>query len=134
MDRILNAHSIILYVFIILSIAIKTFAQLRSPSEFGGKIPDSTQVNRSFYSHESMPFVSVIKFYQEHISPSRGFVCPMYPSCSNYSYDAISEYGFFGIVMTADRLLRCGRDLHNYRIIRKDRFNRYYDPIITSNR
>ncbi|MFB0516250.1 MAG: membrane protein insertion efficiency factor YidD [Candidatus Neomarinimicrobiota bacterium] len=54
-------------------------------------------------------------FYQEYISPAAGDRCLMYPSCSAYAWEAINRYGFFrGLIMTADRLMRCGNDLHLY--------------------
>ncbi len=35
----------------------------------------------------------------------------MYPSCSEYSRQALEKYGFFmGAMIAADRLMRCGRD------------------------
>lgn len=53
----------------------------------------------------------VIKFYQAHISGIDGNRCPMYPSCSQYSAQAIQKHGFgLGWIMACDRLLRCGRD------------------------
>ncbi len=54
-------------------------------------------------------------FYKKYISPADGDRCPMYPSCSAYSKQAFTKYGFMrGFIMTADRLTRCGSDLHNY--------------------
>ena len=50
--------------------------------------------------------IGCVKFYQEYVSPVRGGHCPMYPSCSAYSIQAIQKHGFLiGIVMTADRLI-----------------------------
>jgi len=47
-----------------------------------------------------------IRFYQDVISPVIGADCPMHPSCSAYSIQAIEKHGFFvGILMTADRLI-----------------------------
>ena len=35
----------------------------------------------------------------------------MYPSCSQYSKEAVARFGFVkGWVMSMDRLMRCGRD------------------------
>jgi len=52
-----------------------------------------------------------ILLYRKYISPVIGDRCPMYPSCSQYSAEAFSKHGtIMGIVMTCDRLIRCGRD------------------------
>ncbi|MGE0083329.1 MAG: membrane protein insertion efficiency factor YidD [Desulfococcaceae bacterium] len=60
---------------------------------------------------ESVRSFSPIKIFREYISPIDGNRCPMYPSCSAYSMEAIQKYGLIkGWVMTCDRLLRCGRD------------------------
>ena len=46
-----------------------------------------------------------------HLSAVRRGTCPMYPSCSNYSKQAIQKHGMIiGWMMTTDRLMRCGRD------------------------
>lgn len=46
-----------------------------------------------------------------HLNGVRRGVCPMHPSCSEYSRQAIARYGFAkGWIMTVDRLTRCGRD------------------------
>ena len=52
-----------------------------------------------------------ILLYQKYISPVIGDRCPMYPSCSHYSTNALRKNGtIMGIIMTCDRLIRCGRD------------------------
>jgi putative membrane protein insertion efficiency factor len=52
-----------------------------------------------------------ILLYQKYISPVIGDRCPMYPSCSHYSTEALRKNGtIMGIIMTCDRLIRCGRD------------------------
>ncbi|MDY6951890.1 MAG: membrane protein insertion efficiency factor YidD [Thermodesulfobacteriota bacterium] len=57
-----------------------------------------------------MPALLVAR-YREYVSPIDGSDCPMVPSCSQYSLDALEKHGFFmGWLMTWDRLLRCGRD------------------------
>ncbi|RMD82081.1 MAG: membrane protein insertion efficiency factor YidD [Candidatus Dadabacteria bacterium] len=53
--------------------------------------------------------------YQRGIGPTKGVRCPMYPSCSEYGRRAIAHYGLLrGLLMTADRLHRCGHDLQFY--------------------
>lgn len=54
------------------------------------------------------PALAAIKFYQLAISPYLPGLCRHTPSCSNYSYEAISKYGFArGIWLTLKRLGRC---------------------------
>ncbi len=58
---------------------------------------------------KSVPYP--ILLYQKYISPVIGDRCPMYPSCSHYSTEALRKNGtIMGIIMTCDRLIRCGRD------------------------
>ena len=60
------------------------------------------------------PFESLLAFYQgplDHLSAVRRGECPMVPSCSAYSRQAVAQHGFaLGWAMTMDRLMRCGRD------------------------
>jgi len=50
----------------------------------------------------------LIRLYQRFLSPLLGARCRFYPSCSDYTYQAIKKYGFFkGLVLGAGRLLRC---------------------------
>jgi len=52
-----------------------------------------------------------IKLFQKYISGADGDRCPMYPSCSQYCKQAFRKNGaILGIIMSCDRLLRCGRD------------------------
>ena len=57
--------------------------------------------------------IAPIKLYQKYISPLFAPRCKYYPTCSQYSIDAIREYGSIrGIVMTAWRLVRCNPFSH----------------------
>lgn len=52
--------------------------------------------------------ISLIKFYQKHISSHLPAQCRFYPTCSAYAVTAIEYYGVFkGGLMTLWRLLRC---------------------------
>lgn len=54
---------------------------------------------------------SLLFFYRKAVSPLSQDRCPMTPSCSTYAHECLSHYGFVrGFIMTADRLVRCGRD------------------------
>lgn len=56
----------------------------------------------------SFPFLFLIRFYQIAISPFFPPSCRFYPTCSAYSYQAISKYGpFKGGYLALKRILRC---------------------------
>jgi putative component of membrane protein insertase Oxa1/YidC/SpoIIIJ protein YidD len=99
-------------------------ADLRSPENFSR----ITSTEEEIYTGVMNPAYSAIRFYQIFISPVKQENCPMYPSCSHYGLSSIKEYGLTGILMTADRLHRCGHDLHKYeRIFTLERIY-FYDP------
>jgi putative membrane protein insertion efficiency factor len=52
--------------------------------------------------------VAPIRLYQRIVSPALGQRCKYYPSCSEYSAQAIRRFGILrGLVLAAWRLLRC---------------------------
>ena len=52
--------------------------------------------------------IKLIKAYKYLISPLFGPSCRYLPTCSEYSIDALKEYGFFkGILLSAKRILSC---------------------------
>ena len=52
--------------------------------------------------------IKLIKGYKFLISPLLGHSCRYLPTCSQYSIDALKEYGFFkGLYMTIKRILSC---------------------------
>ncbi|MFC1812143.1 membrane protein insertion efficiency factor YidD [Thermodesulfobacteriota bacterium] len=79
-------------------------------------------------------YSSILEIYRgplNHLSAVRRGECPMYPSCSEYSKQAIHKHSFVvGWAMTMDRLMRCGRD--EIKLAPKIFVNgewRYYDPV-----
>ena len=53
-------------------------------------------------------FLKLILFYQTAISPHTRPKCKYYPTCSQYTYEAIETYGaFVGVLMGMWRILRC---------------------------
>lgn len=60
-------------------------------------------------------FGGLIRVYQKVLSPDQGLlkflgwrVCRFYPSCSQYTYEAIQKYGVRkGLVKGIARILRC---------------------------
>ncbi|KNF07295.1 putative membrane protein insertion efficiency factor [Gottschalkia purinilytica] len=52
--------------------------------------------------------VAIIKFYQRFISPMKPKSCRFYPTCSEYSIQAINKYGIIkGGFMSLKRILKC---------------------------
>lgn len=53
-------------------------------------------------------FIKIIEFYQKHISSHLPKNCKYYPTCSEYTKQAIVKYGVFrGIFKGFKRILRC---------------------------
>ena len=53
-------------------------------------------------------FLTLIRFYQKHISPAFPARCRFSPTCSRYAYEAITKYGALkGGWLALKRLLRC---------------------------
>jgi len=80
------------------------------------------------------PLLAIVQFYHgplDHLSAVKQGECPMYPSCSEYSKQALEKYGFFvGAMIAADRLMRCGGDEMKLvpRILVDGKW-KYYDPL-----
>lgn len=52
--------------------------------------------------------LSLIRGYQQYVSPRRPPCCKYQPTCSQYAVEAIEKYGFLrGGLMTLWRILRC---------------------------
>jgi uncharacterized protein len=54
--------------------------------------------------------ILVVKFYQKYISKYilTGKNCRFYPTCSEYSLQAYTKYGFIkGTILTIKRIARC---------------------------
>lgn len=50
----------------------------------------------------------LIKIYQKYLSPILGKNCRFYPTCSQYTYEAIQKYGCFkGIFLGMKRISKC---------------------------
>ena len=77
-------------------------------------------------------FGGALYFYQNIISKQISSGCLYNPSCSEFSKNAIREYGLTkGVILSADRVYRCNRyaagDLADKR--REPGTNRYQDPV-----
>jgi len=90
------------------------------------------------HDHDPNPapslFEETLRIYREpldHLSAVRRGVCPMFPSCSEYSRQAVKTHGLaIGWTMAMDRLMRCGRDeVRRAPKIMVDGEWKYYDPL-----
>ena len=56
-------------------------------------------------------FIKIIEMYQKYISPmvsNSGVHCKYYPTCSEYTKQAIKKYGcVLGIAKGAKRIIKC---------------------------
>ena len=102
----------IIVVFLI-TIDLADAGSLRSPREFDRK-PSVHKIEADNSSFIAFPFLAIVLGYQYIFGPIKGSYCPMYPSCSNYGYEAIQRYNIKGVIMTVDRLHRCAHDLQYY--------------------
>jgi putative membrane protein insertion efficiency factor len=51
---------------------------------------------------------TLIRLYQKYISPLKRPCCRFYPTCSEYSLQAIERFGYFkGSLLALYRVLRC---------------------------
>ena len=56
----------------------------------------------------TLVLIKLIKGYKYFISPILGQSCRYLPTCSEYSIDALKEYGFFkGLFISIKRILSC---------------------------
>lgn len=75
-------------------------------------VPATSHGPSALVEHKSEALAAgYLSLFREWISPVDGSNCPMNPSCSRYSSQCIEKHGVaVGVIMTWDRLLRCGRD------------------------
>ena len=72
----------------------------------------------------------LIRIFQKYISPVDGDRCPCYPTCSQYSVEAIRKHGaVIGMVMTFDRFLHESDEIRRVPLVKVYDSYRYYDPV-----
>jgi len=85
-----------------------------------------SQNDKSFWDQR---FEYGYTFYQTVLSRADGSRCGMYPTCSDYAYQALQKHGpFVGGWMAADRFMR-SEDHAYYPPIPKYGRTRLYDPV-----
>ncbi len=76
------------------------------------------------------PFLWLLSFYQKLINPAIAGRCPMYPTCSQYSIQALHKHGpLIGIVMTADRMIHEVNEQQYAPMIRVGNRLRFHDTV-----
>ena len=77
-----------------------------------------------------LPFHTMIRLYQVTFGMAKQSTCPMEPSCSRYGIEAVRKHSTpIAILMTGDRLHRCGHDLHYYQTALMESGLEYLDPV-----
>ena len=67
---------------------------------------------RKFFEFTTLPFLGLIKLWQKFIAPGLAPRCKYYPSCSQYTYEAIKKFHIIGIFLGAWRVIRCNPFSH----------------------
>ncbi|MFW5628452.1 MAG: membrane protein insertion efficiency factor YidD [Candidatus Cloacimonadaceae bacterium] len=79
---------------------------------------------------EISSFHQVLNLYQKTLSEINGSNCIMLPSCSRYSQDSFKKYGLLGFFHTADRLIRCSKDIWQYHsLLDEEGRNKHVDEV-----
>lgn len=114
----------LLFVLFFISYSI-SFSQ----NQMRGPVRKIKKIENEEYGKGENTFLN---FYQEWISPVKGGnLCPMHPSCSQYSKIAFAKYSSFkALTMTCDRLLRCGHEQLFYKEIIIGNRIKFYDPVL----
>ena len=113
-------------IFIMICV-IPIFGKMNSPEEFTNLAKEDIKIEVT--SPFVIPLHFLVKFYQIGISPIKQDNCQMYPSCSHYSISCLKKHGFIGILMTVDRLNRCGHDQHYYNKTIVGNRIKFFDPV-----
>jgi hypothetical protein len=76
------------------------------------------------------PFLWMLSFYQKTVGPVVSGRCPMYPTCSQYSVQAIHKHGpAIGIIMTADRIIHELDEQNDAPLVKVGSRYRFDDPV-----
>ncbi len=100
-----------------------------------GKIPDREGLEDEkepsrMMGPAGMTFWLAVRAYQITASEHKHYGCQFKPSCSGYSVESLKKFGgFWGLLMTADRLIRCNWGArHFYAQIRTPDGPKLHDP------
>ena len=100
------------------------------PWDFNKNTKEDKARNKEVLSVSVSLLIKSVEAYQRYISPVKAGSCPMYPSCSTYSIEAIRKHGaFVGLVMTADRLIHENNEMDYAPLIMRGGALKYFDPV-----
>ena len=90
-------------------VALRHSHHTTSPSPSSATVPNTNEIKYAM--------LGSIRLYQILLATQDAPACNFEPSCSHFGQEAIKRYGAQGLLMTADRLLRCnGFGLRHYEI------------------
>lgn len=96
---------VILGFLILIPSAAAMSGEMRGPDGPGQLVPSGESLESSPLK---LGLQGVLWLYQHGVSPVNPNRCGFRPSCSAYGSVAVREHGpFWGVLLTADRLLRC---------------------------
>jgi len=79
---------------------------------------------------DTSPFDQAVRFFQRTISRVDGPRCPMYPTCSAYSRQALAKHGpWVGTMLTVDRLIHENDPREKRHPVKIGGRVRYADPL-----
>ena len=120
---------IIKSILMITLLFLGAFPAIATAADWGPWEATATQQQRTSKT-EINPLDQAVRTFQKYISPIDGARCPMYPTCSAYSRQALHKHGaLLGIFMTADRLMHEGDPIEQQEPINKWGHRRYFDPL-----
>jgi hypothetical protein len=86
--------------------------------------------NHANHSSRKASMLHAIRTIYQSVSAVDGDRCHMFPTCSEYSIQAIKKHGFFvGFIMTFDRLIHENDELILSPVILSGAEYRIYDPV-----
>jgi uncharacterized protein len=83
-----------------------------------------SQKNSAFKTLLKLPIIIYQKFISSQMKP----LCKFYPSCSEFSIEAINRFGLRGIFLGADRFMRCN-NFSEYQYPLYENTDLLHDPV-----
>ena len=122
--------SVLIFVSPVLANAAADLAFIREANPMTTPKPqEPVRFNPQEVSELKLVATGLIRLYQKFISSQDGPSCNFLPSCSRFGMGCIQEYGMFrGILLTADRLIRCNGSQSNH-YHRDSVTGKYVDPV-----
>ena len=122
--------SVLIFVSPVLADDAADLAFIREANPMATPKPkELVRFNPQEVSELKLVATGLIRLYQKFISSQDGPTCSFVPSCSRFGMGCIQEHGMFrGILLTADRLIRCNGSQSNH-YHRDSVTGKYVDPV-----